>query len=402
MVSERFVAVGSGGDIPHPFLARRILLIVLCSYAFVGVINVRLDSPATNSRFWWTLACMTAVFVLQLTHISRYVPLWPRWRKAASLTAQAVFTYLPFVTLHAIWGGMAGFLAGSFLLLIPRPAAWAYFTAVVASMYFFARHYYETFNWIAYYIVATMLLGLIIYGMTRLSQLVSELWEMRDALARAAVTRERLRIARDLHDLLGYSISSITLKSELTYRLVAKQPERAQQELSQILSIARQALADVREVARAYRDMSLAAETATAKDMLQAAEIDVEVDVDCGPLSAAVDTALATLVREGVTNMLRHSKAQRCVIRATAQGGRVSLELVNDGLPEQLTEVPVDAGTGISNLRTRLAALGGTLAAAITADGCFSLLAEVPTHPEPAGTGWDEAAEHAPAGRAAR
>jgi two-component system, NarL family, sensor histidine kinase DesK len=392
-VPDPIVEQHGGGQIPQPYLARRILLVVLCSYVFVGIINVRLDNPPLDSRFWWICGCMAAVFALQLTHITSSAPQWPLWRKALSLGAQAVATYMPFVLFHAVWGGMAGFLAGSFLLLVPRPAAWAYFSAVVASIYFFAQHYYHEVNWIAYYLVATMLLGLIVFGMTRLSQLVTELYELRGELARMAVTRERLRIARDLHDLLGYSISSITLKSELTFRLVARHPERAQQELSEILEISRQALADVRTVARAYRDMSLTAEAATAKDMLEAAEIEVEMRLECGPLSAAVDTALATALREGVTNMLRHSKAQHCAIHVSVHGERVRLTLVNDGLSEQLTEVPTDAGSGLSNIRTRLAALGGTLTVAITEDRRFSLVAEAPAQAEARAEPAPEAAE---------
>lgn len=193
-------------------------------------------------------------------------PHWPVARKTASLTVQGVATYLPFIALHEMWGGMAGFLAGSFLLLIRQPLAWTYFTLTVASMFFFAAHYYQdSANWIAYYVVATMLLGLITFGMTRLAQLVGELYAMRSELARLAVTQERLRFARDLHGLLGYSLSSITLKSELAYRLVEKQPERAKQELTEILGISRQALADVREVSSSYRQMSLAAEAASAR-----------------------------------------------------------------------------------------------------------------------------------------
>ncbi|HET9167933.1 MAG TPA: histidine kinase [Actinospica sp.] len=378
----------AGDDVPQPRLARRILLIVLCSYVFIGVINLRLDNPGNWSRFWWPVACMAVVFGLQLTHISADAPGWPVTRKTVSLTAQAVATYLPFIALHEIWGGMAGFLAGSFLLLFRRPLAWVYFSLTVASMYFFAAHYYQdSANWIGYYVVATMLLGLITFGMTRLAQLVEELYAMRGELAQLAVTGERLRFARDLHDLLGYSLSSITLKSELTYRLVQKQPERAQAELAEILEISRQALADVREVSSSYRQMSLAAEAASARGILEAAEIDTEVAISCGPLPPALDTVLATTLREGVTNMLRHSKVQRCIITATETDGRILLELANDGVADPSADVFAESGSGLANLRTRLAAVGGTLAAGAGPGRMFRLSAQVPRARDGSGTG---------------
>jgi len=372
----------AGDDVPQPRLARRLLLVVLCSYVFIGLINLRLDNPGTWSRFWWPVVCMAVVFGLQLTHISADAPHWPVARKTASLTVQAVATYLPFIALHEIWGGMAGFLAGSFLLLIRQPLAWTYFTLTVASMFLFAAHYYhDSANWIAYYVVATMLLGLITFGMTRLAQLVEDLYAMRSELARLAVTQERLRFARDLHDLLGYSLSSITLKSELTYRLVQKQPERAQRELAEILEISRQALADVREVSSSYRQMSLAAEAASARSILEAAEIDTRVEISCGPLPPALDTVLATTLREGVTNMLRHSKVQRCIITATETDGRILLELANDGVADPSTEALARSGSGLGNLRTRLAAVGGTLTATTDAGPMFRLSVEVPRDP---------------------
>ena len=373
------LAVRPGGeDIPQPTLARRILLVVLCSYVFNGIINLRLDNPHQGQQFWWTLGCVLGVFVLQLTVISANAPGWPLWRKTATLGVQAVLTYLPFFAFHEVWGGMAGFLAGSFLLLVRRPLAWAYFSVIVASMYVFAAHNYHTANWISYYVVATMLLGLIVFGMTRLSQLVAELYEVREELARMAVTRERLRFARDLHDLLGYSLSSITLKTELTYRLVPKQPQRAKEELSGILEISRQALADVREVARAYRDMSLEAEAVSAKGMLAAAEIDTELRLEYGTLDPATDTVLATTLREGVTNMLRHSKAQRCVISVTQADAAVRLELGNDGVVAHSGGLVDASGSGLGNLRTRLVEIGGSLDARISEDLWFWLVAQAP------------------------
>ncbi|CAM5724203.1 hypothetical protein SALBM311S_00537 [Streptomyces alboniger] len=166
-----------------------------------------------------------------------------------------------------------------------------------------------------------------------------------------AVAGERLRFARDLHDLLGFGLSAITLKSELTFRLVATRPERAREELVGILQISRQALADVRSVARGYREMSLDAEAASADDVLTAAEIEARIDLDCGPVSDRAGTVLATVIREGVTNVLRHSKAQHCVIEAGPASGPggplVRLVVANDGADETRRTGSQDGGSGL-------------------------------------------------------
>ena len=376
------------GDIPQPRLARRILYVVLFSYFLNGLINIDLDSPQQGAQFWWTLVCMAVVFALGLVHITAGAPRWPVWLKALSLSVQAFFTYMPFFVLHELWGGMAGFVAGSFLLLVRRPPAWAFFAATIFSMYFFAAANYHTADWISYYMISTMILGLVVFGMTRLSQLVLELSVMRGELARMAVDRERLRFARDLHDLLGYSLSSITLKSELAYRLVPGQPERARQELTEILGASRQALADVREVASSYRDMSLETEAVSAQRMLETAQIEVCVSIKIPGLPADVDTVLATTLREGVTNILRHSKVQHCSIAAIRTGPMIRLEVANDGVVNQSdNDTRERSGSGLNNLRGRLGALGGTLTAGAGPDRWFRLVAEVPCARETTGYG---------------
>lgn len=379
--SERGAAIRRGsGDIPHPSLARRILYVVLASYVVNGVINIQLDNPGQSvAEFLWSVASLLVVFGVTLSHVRATSRLKSTWYKAGSLSLQAIATYLPFFLLHEMWGAMGGFVAGSVLLIIRRPLAWVFFGAVVASMYVFSEVTFHDYSWITYYVIATMLLGLIIFGLTRLSELVVELAEMRGELARMAVGQERLRFARDLHDLLGYSLSSITLKAELSYRLVPNHPDRARQELAEILEASRQALADVREVASSYRDMSLRAETAAAERMLESAEIEVVTKVLIpNELPADLDTALATTLREGVTNILRHSKVQHCMISLTQADAAIRLELANDGVVDQDARSEADSGSGLGNLRGRLAGFGGTLTAGVGPDRLFRLVAEVP------------------------
>ena len=365
-------------DIPPPRMARRILLVILASYLFIGFLNIPVDNPGRGSQAG-ALLCMLAAAVLQVLHVSQGAPLWSARRKTVSLTAQAVLTYLPFFVFHFQWGGMAGFLAGSLLLLVPRPRAWVPFGAVVLTMLVFAAMQHSGATWTAYYVVSTMLLGLVMFGMASLVRLVDAVHQARSELARMAVTQERLRFARDLHDLLGYSLSSITLKTELAYRLVDTNPGRARDELASVLEVSRQALADVRVVASSYRSgLRLSDEAEMVRSMLVAADVDARVEICCGNLSHQLDMVLATVLREGVTNVLRHSKAQSCLISCRTANGAVVLELVNDGVPEQPDEPTEYSGSGLGNLAVRLAAVGGTLTAEAGPEGWFRLIAHAP------------------------
>jgi two-component system, NarL family, sensor histidine kinase DesK len=198
-----------------------------------------------------------------------------------------------------------------------------------------------------------------------------------------------VRFARDLHDLLGYSLSAITLKAELARRLVPVNPGRSRDEIAELLDIARQALADVRTVSSGYRNISLSKEAASVASLLTTAGIDARVEINCGPLDERVDTVLATVVRESVTNMLRHSQARTCSIEARQAGEVIVLRMLNDGVPR--SSATGRRGGGLENLAARLEAIGGQLTVTIR-DGQFDLLAETPAKPPQA-----EAAPSAPA-----
>jgi two-component system sensor histidine kinase DesK len=140
--------------------------------------------------------------------------------------------------------------------------------------------------------------------------------------------------------------------------------------------------------------MSLDSEASAGQTILESTGIETEVSIRTGPLEDGVSTTLATVLREGVTNLLRHSKAQRCTIQATVEDGLVRLVLSNDGVV-QGAESPGRRGTGLDNLAVRLRELGGTLRIESTPGsgrtGCFTLTAEVPLRPWSAGAA--EAAE---------
>ena len=302
-------------------LARVILLTVLCGFLGVQLIDL-LDSPiqAHGLKLAVGVASVGVVFALQVFVSSPGSETWPMRRRVGMLAAQALVTYLPLIVLGGQWAGMAGFFAGSVLLLVPGLIAWALFGCVILSMLIGPIVLGLDAYTVAYLTVASLDIGLIVFGLSRLTLVIRYLHATRAELAQLAVVRERMRFARDLHDLLGYSLSAITLKAELTRRLVGVDPERARDELADLLDMARQALADVRMVASGYRNMSLAKEAASVASLLSAAGISAQVEVNCGALDEGTDTVLATVLREAVTNMLRHSTAQNCTVEANLSG----------------------------------------------------------------------------------
>ncbi len=360
-----------------PQFAMTIVAVMIIGSPIAAVFNLLQRQPSlpVAAAGTGTLLVLTA---LQLSHLA-----WHdhtarhRWGPPTFL-AEIVLVYSPFLWVDNGWVGAPYFLAASALLVLPRRVAWPVFGLVSVSIPVIHRLLGASLYDATYYLVSTPALGLAVFGLTRLAGLVKELYETRAELARLAVTQERLRFARDLHDLLGYSLSAITLKSELVYRLADRHTARAKQELESVLVLSRQALADVRAVSSSYREMSLGAECTSARSILSAADIDVEIDVVTDEMSGPVNTVLATVLREGVTNLLRHSKAQHCEIRAVVLDGTARLSIVNDGVLPPVGDAQGRQGTGLENLAQRVKVLGGDLEAGLTEEGRFHLEAWVP------------------------
>ena len=142
---------------------------------------------------------------------------------------------------------------------------------------------------------------------------------------------ERERIARDLHDLLGHTLSLITLKAELARKLVDRDPQRAKQEMQDVEHTSRAALADVREAISGYRGQGFAAELLRARQTLQTAGITVDCEASQVPLSPAQETVLALALREAVTNVVRHAQAQTCSVRLGRDEQLCTLEIADNG-----------------------------------------------------------------------
>jgi two-component system sensor histidine kinase DesK len=347
-----------------------------------AVTTVRLADTPVPAR-WLALGvglpCLGALFALTIWITSPAVEGWRREQRLAVLLACALVAYPPMIPFGQAWAVMAGVFAGIAPLLLSGWAGWTLFGLAVGGT--FAGTLFGAIvlsdlspDDVATQTLCTLALGLAVFGLLGLSLLVTRVRARHEELVQLAIIRERMRFARDLHDLLGYSLSTITLKAEVTRRLVSSDPARTRDELAEIIDIARQALADVRAVSSGYRNISLAKEASAVASLLCEAGIDAQVSIDFGPLSETVDTVLATVLRETVTNMLQHSSARHCVIEAGIRAGTIHLHIANDGVPRSAAQWREHGG--LDNLKTRMAAIGGQLRAQIRPDGWFDVLAE--------------------------
>jgi two-component system, NarL family, sensor histidine kinase DesK len=192
-----------------------------------------------------------------------------------------------------------------------------------------------------------------------------------EEVSRIAKIAERERIARDLHDLLGYTLSVIVLKSELASKLAEKNPTRAIQEIRDVERISREALSEVRSAVRGYRSSGLEAEFANISLALEAAQIKLEQFIMPLELEWATEQTLAFILREAITNVVRHSNAKTCFVSLEQKNQFVLLEIYDDAQLE-LTE-----GNGIAGMRERVKALAGEFAL-VTLNGKRGISVKIP------------------------
>jgi two-component system sensor histidine kinase DesK len=235
-----------------------------------------------------------------------------------------------------------------------------------------------------YLMTASLSSGLTVFAIYQLRLVAKRRQGASTQLAQLTSVRERERFSMDLHDILGYSLSAITLKAELTRKLVGSDPALAQDELAEVVELARQASVDVRLMASGYSSISLAREAGSAASLLSAACITPQVAIDCGVLDDEVDAVLAIVLREAVTNVFRHSAARNCAIVANQEDKMITLKVINDGVSQPVK--PSTGGHGLHNLARRLEVIGGELRTGGSHDDQFSLLAIVPAQGKPVST----------------
>jgi two-component system sensor histidine kinase DesK len=306
---------------------------------------------------WWPLGAMLAIAV-GLTVLNG-----GGWGSLLIYAATAAAGWLP-------WRQAAGVIGGIVLFTLLGLGARGHFDQALAALPFI------------------IIPGVIVMVMMHAATTNQQLRAAREEMAGfSAVTEERLRIARDLHDLLGHSLSLIALKSELAGRLMVAAPERATAEIRDIEGVARTALHEVRETVAGYRQPTLAGELRAARDLLTTAGIAATVPAveAAGSLPVAVEAALAWAVREGVTNILRHSRTRRCAIALRRADGTVSVEIRNDDGGPARADVAVASaarpGGGLRGLDERVRALGGTVESGPLPSGGFRLAVTLPCAP---------------------
>jgi two-component system sensor histidine kinase DesK len=326
--------------------------------------------PARRALALAAIAAFAGVFVTTFArHRSaarqgRELPI--AWRWAAIATALVLAVAVTVTLRHP--GGFAPypFIAVMMVFLLPARAAMVGVVLLLVGITVTQR----AMGWGVDYSIqfGTFVAALAMWGVVQVIERNRQLAVARDELAQLVVAEERNRFARDLHDILGHSLTVVAVKAELAGRLVRTDPVRAEQEIASVEALARQALADVRSAVAGFRDVTLAGELAGARAALDAAGIDAELPSAIDDVPPDRRELFGWAVREGITNVIRHSGASRCRVRVTA--GEV--EISDDGRGPAGSSA--GAGHGLVGLRERAEAAGGSLTVGRSPMGGFSLL----------------------------
>ena len=345
-----------------------------------------------------TAVAITAAFC------AMFIVVVTQWDERPALANWSLWLLFPLAAIFNLMFGGENVGGGVIWIYVSSAVGWAVperrwaVRAVfgVAACYFFL-------GWLAHDDISDMLVtlipvvfvGITMSGIRLQMKLMSELQQAREEVAKHAASEERLRLARDMHDLTGQSLSMITLKSELAARLLERLPEgpdrdRVADEIQQVATVSRQTLHDIREAISGYRRPTLAVEMITARTALESAGIASHDDPELALLSGTFDpdaeAALAWCLREAVTNVIRHSGAKNCFISLSRGNGSLSLQVRDDGRGcpakdlNRPAEGPSNTGTGLHGMSERLSAVGGGLELRPGTQG-FCLVATVPVVP---------------------
>lgn len=300
------------------------------------------------------LACLVflPLYRGRLGRWSLPVPL--RWLGAAMLGALLIPINPGGNTFLIYAAGLAGHL------LPPRQAVAAGLALALSTAgLYLAAHGLQP--WAFGFVLITLVIGGMVLGGSLYGQLqarrMAELQLSQDEVRRLARVAERERIARDLHDLLGHTLSLVVLKSELAGKLLERDPQAARAQITEVEQVARKALGEVREAVSGYRRGDFEAELAATRLALLSAGVGIEARIDAPPRRAEVDHALSLCLREASTNILRHAGARRATVELEVENDQLCLQIADDGRGGAASE-----GNGLRGIRERLAALGGTLA----------------------------------------
>jgi two-component system, NarL family, sensor histidine kinase DesK len=340
-------------------------------YQAIEVASIWINGGETLTR----IAATALLFVLYAIYIVLPPLIWPERARTRVIAVVAYWALccipLPIIGPYTIWVWVLVTVIAGFTWL-PRPASFGVLGGVVVVQVLVAWSQ-DWVNGLAFAPYITLTVGIAMNGFGGLIQRNMQLRQAQAEVARLAVSEERARLARDLHDSLGHSLTVVTVKSELARKLVARDPARAEAEIADIERLAREGLADLRASVAGYRDVDLATELASARTALAAAGIEAHLPDDVTRVRRELRPLFGWVVREGVTNVIRHSGARGCWIELGAR--RVLVR--DDGAPAAGDEVSTSstgpAGNGLRGLRERAEAAGARLRAGAAAHGGFEL-----------------------------
>jgi two-component system sensor histidine kinase DesK len=314
-------------------------LVVLALFCLVYLGAIAAGGSAQYREFWYWYAALVALFLAEL-------PL-------AHEDAMVMLVYVCVLTVAARWLKAVPLLVAYILITLYLPPLIPSWHADV-----------QVNTGISVAIVSLAMYGF--FGVTRAN---AALEEARAEVARLAAEGERTRIARDLHDLLGHSLTTITVKAALAKRLSVVDPDRAAGEIAEVEELARRTLTDVRAAVSGYREITLGNELAAAREVLRAAGITAHLPNAVDSIALSESELFGWVVREGVTNVVRHSRAHNCEVRLGVRW----IEILDDGIG-----AGGKCGNGLTGLTERVTSAGGQLSAGANADGPgWRLLVEV-------------------------
>ena len=326
-----------------------------------------------NARYWAETMCLYSVFLVIYTGLNKAAGRRKQLALVAALFLLGVLDYPRNEGASSFFIYVAGFLP-FFLMSVPVISALVVLDcAVLCAEGLWLIHHPlargELDNVInlaisAFFVLVVGVSNLVVAQQKRTDR---KLRRAEQEITQLAAVAERERIARDLHDVLGHTLSVIVLKAELAGRLVERDPQRAAAEIADVERTARTALTEVREAIGGYRAMGLNAELSMARRALDAAGVSLMLEeIDAAGLPSSLDTEMQTVLaltlREAVTNIVRHAGATQCRVSFSTKDGRHALLIEDNGTHPELRE-----GNGLRGMRERVQRVGGRFS--LDADG---------------------------------
>ncbi|MFI6298257.1 sensor histidine kinase [Nonomuraea sp. NPDC050790] len=345
--------------------------LVLCAFALapgiVGmvVLGVLRILPSGSDRLAVWMGCLVGVVGLHVWVVVAAL----RRRGAAwlPLAGQAALTVAPLMTWTG-WSPVTVLLTGSLLVVAERKRSWVLVVLALSC----GPLLLTVVD--APWLLAAPILGFAEYAVLSLTIRAHSLRAVLTDQVCRAVEDERHRLTRDLHDLVGHRLTLLILRIELAQRQLEKSGARGREELDEALELVRGVTEDVRSVAHLGRSYSLETELSSARSVLESAGVNCHVHVACGGLPQSAIQVLTYVLREGVTNILRHTTARECSIQVLEEGGMVLLSILNDGAKKP-RHAP---GHGLRNLRERVVEYGGWFEARAMHHGRFRMSVYIP------------------------